>query len=112
MKFPKLWFKSPTYPSLDVTPSWYLAWGNAWVDKGNSNITWCDNEVAIACIQPTFSPQQRFVVVGDVWLSNQAELVQQYAHSTSLEIVAHLWELKGIDCLNLLEGMFVFAVWD
>lgn len=118
MRFSQLWFKSPTYPSVEVNPSWYLAWGNTWADKENYNITWCDDKVAIARIQPALSPQQQFVVVGDVWLSNQAELVRQFdinrkdAHPTSLQIVAHLWELKGVECLTLLEGMFVFAVWD
>ena len=123
-------FCQPRSHSFDVTPSWYLAMG---LDREDTNITWRDLRVAIARIQPAFSPDQRFVVVGDIWLSNIAQLSGRFdfnmkdgqdahptrnqdgqdAHPTrDLEILAFLWEKKGIECLKFLEGMFAFAVWD
>lgn len=112
------------YSSVKVVPSWYLAWGN--VDSLTEDITWRDDRIAIA-IPDTYSPIQsplaispteRFVIVGDVWLSNRKELLQQLGieyqnyQSSDCQIVAQLWEGWGIESLALLEGMFALTVWD
>lgn len=116
-----MFWKSRSHLSVNVTPGWYLAWG---CNEALSDIIWRDEQVAIARFQPAFSPNQRFVVAGDIWLSNQAELIRgfdfevmggQAAHPTrdfGLEILAYLWEKKEIECLHFLEGMFAFVVWD
>lgn len=116
MKFPAWWTKAQSLPSVKVAPDWYLAWGRP--DQLASGFTWQDDHIAIAHAQPALSPKERFVVVGDIWLSNRAELLQRmevgaYKYiPTATQMVAHLWELKGVESLMLLEGMFALCVWD
>lgn len=102
-------------PGFSVTPSWYVAWGE--LDSLRDDIIWRDGQFAIANIQPAFSPNQQFVVVGDIWLSNRLELLQclgienvgSYSDST---IIAQLWQRWGIESLSRLEGMFGLVIWD
>ncbi|MCA1992960.1 MAG: 7-cyano-7-deazaguanine synthase [Coleofasciculus sp. S288] len=98
-----------------TTPSWYLAWGRS--DEIGEGVTWQDEQFAIAHAQPAFSPQKRFVVVGDVWLSNRSQLLQHLdidptRDCTDAQIIAQLWERWGIESLSRLEGMFALAIWD
>lgn len=97
------------------TPPWYLAWGCS--DEIGEGVTWRDEQFAIAHAQPTLSPQERFVVVGDVWLSNRSQLLQHLdidpkQDCTDSQIIAQLWERWGIESLSQLEGMFALAIWD
>ena len=79
-------------------------------------VTWSDSRFAIAHTFPTLTLNQRFVIAGDVWLSNRDDLLKkldpQGTIVTDLEIVAHLWEQCQVETLTLLQGMFAFAVWD
>lgn len=107
--------KSITTPT-NVVNTWKVAYGC--VDSVSvENIFWRDDKVII--IAPdieavAFSPNQRFVVVGDVWLSNQRELSIYYGVdiNSDVQLIAHLWEKLGIECLKLLVGMFGLVVWD
>lgn len=98
-----------------VTPTWHLAWGSP---GSLADVTWRDEQLAIAHAQPTFSPQERFVTVGEVWLSNRTQLLQHLrgdqipSQGNDIQIVAQLWELWGAESLSLLEGMFALAIWD
>lgn len=99
--------------SIKDTPTWLVAWGK--VDRLRENVTWRDRNFAIIDTQPTISPNQQFVVVGDVWLSNRVSLQIGYSNiltQTDTQIVAHLWERWGVECLRQLEGMFALVVWD
>lgn len=108
--FPKqtTFFNSQVLP----TPDWYLAYGYS--DKLGEQITWRDDKIAVINTQPAFSPQQRFVVIGDAWLSNRTQLLQNFGldSDTDSHLIAYLWESKGIESLSLLEGMFAVAIWD
>ncbi|HEY9874122.1 MAG TPA: asparagine synthase-related protein, partial [Candidatus Obscuribacterales bacterium] len=117
MRFPDFWQKRRSRSPLQVSPAWYLVWG--YRDNLGEGVTWKDDGFAIFHAQPAFSPQQRFVVVGDIWLSNQSELRRQLGidpvgaiHESDTQFVAHLWERYGVESLKLLQGMFSVAVWD
>ena len=101
-------------PKIKVSPVWSLAWGK--VDAVTDSVTWRDRSLALLNASPTFSPNERFVLVGDIWLSNASKLLQQVdinsKEVTHSQIVAALWERWGVESLILLEGMFALAVWD
>ncbi len=100
-------------PQVTVTPNWLIAWG--YLDNLGDNIIWQDEQFAVAHTQPALSPQQRFVVVGDIWLSNRSQLLQRLGIdpvTSDNQIVAQLWEQCGGESLCLLEGMFALAIWD
>ena len=77
-----LWFRfqslvsdrTLTHSQVSVTPAWCLAWGGD--AELNEKATWRDDKIAIAKAQPTFSSQERFVTVGEVWLSKRSQLLQ------------------------------------
>ena len=105
----------------------YLAWGSL---EDSSNAVWKDDQFAI--FQPSFSssgayfalsPLERFVVVGDVWLSSRAAFVHDFPQwlrseplsdlpLSDLQLIAIAWEQWGADTLSKLIGMFALAVWD
>ncbi|MBD2388027.1 asparagine synthetase B family protein [Cylindrospermum sp. FACHB-282] len=123
-------FSSPKSPiaSIEITPSWLVAWGK--VDSLGGDIIWRDDQLAvISALSPeqfALSPTGRFVVVGDVWLSNQVELRQKlgvdlgdFWGSDGLrpaigdrQLIALLWEKWGSECLTMLVGMFGLVVYD
>jgi asparagine synthase (glutamine-hydrolysing) len=103
--------------STNVVKTWQIAYGC--VDSlAVENIFWRDNKVVIIAPDSravTFSPNQRFVVAGDVWLSNKHELSISYGidtNSSDIQLIAHLWEKLGFESLKLLVGMFGLVVWD
>lgn len=131
MKLSTLWTRAQSFFSnsstatsqVDIAPTWYLAWGA--VDLVTDSVAWRDDRIAIVLPNhpsPTsdlaLSPTERFVVVGDVWLSNRVELLRQLRIDptgwllSDRQIVAKLWERWGIESLSLLVGMFGLAVWD
>lgn len=98
-----------------VSPNWYIVWGHT--DRLSDGITWRDDQLAIAHIQPTFSLNKQFIVVGNIWLSNRSQLLQHLDidstnNCTDSKIVAQLWERWGIESLSFLEGMFALVIWD
>ena len=60
----------------------------------------------------SLSPAQKFIVAGDIWLSNRNELPLDTIALSDQEIVAQLWERFGADAVLRLQGMFAFVVWD
>ncbi|MDZ8056188.1 MAG: asparagine synthetase B family protein [Aulosira sp. ZfuVER01] len=109
----------PALSPIESTPGWLVAWGR--LDSLTENVVWRDEQFAIISKVDTefaLSPTQRFVVVGDVWLSNRVELLQKLAVDANsfcggdIQLIAQLWEKWGLQCLDVLVGMFAFVVWD
>lgn len=106
--------KSISIPQVEVEPAWYLAWGKA--NNLTQGVTWRDSSLVIFNAYPTLSPNEQFVVLGDIWLSNKPQLQQRLGinspEATDSQIVAALWERWGAESVMLLEGMFAFCVWE
>ncbi len=99
-----------------VTPSWIIGWGNL-NQQAVTDAFLVQDEIAISGASTNESPSQRFVVVGDIWLSNRLSLFERLGmaretHQTNCELIALLWEKWGVDCLTELQGMFAIAVYD
>jgi asparagine synthase (glutamine-hydrolysing) len=68
-------------------------------------------------VQLAFSPSGRYVVVGDIWLSDRASLLTNLAlenplHLSDIQLVAIAWERWQTSVLAKLVGSFCLAVWD
>ena len=109
------------FSGITTAPTWRVAWGK--VETLEAEPIWHDRQFAIILPPPVdpqtwlISPSERFVLVGDVWLTQPAELWQKLAipapqAATALHLVAHLWEKFGIETWNLLSGMVNLVVWD
>ncbi|WYL95420.1 MAG: asparagine synthase-related protein [Gloeotrichia echinulata IR180] len=121
-------FKSRKSPKIEVVKTestWRVAWGT--VDINGEDIAWRENKFAVILPRTAsgfvteklaISASQQFVVVGDVWLTNQTELLQNLGDEpnsftgTPIQLIANLWERWGFECLNLLVGIFALVVWD
>ncbi|MDY7006548.1 MAG: asparagine synthetase B family protein [Cyanobacteriota bacterium] len=102
----------PTNKNL-VTPNWHLTWGK--IDQRKADISWSDRHLLIHQTKPTFSSNERFVVVGDICLTNLSQLQKKLdisASITATQIIAELWQNYGVKTFLLLEGIFALAVWD
>ncbi|NEP87068.1 MAG: hypothetical protein F6K18_09615 [Okeania sp. SIO2C2] len=85
----------PTKKNL-VTPNWHLTWGK--IDQIKADISWSDRFFLIHQVKPNFSSNERFVVVGDIFLTNLPQLQKLLDISASLtatQIVAELWQSYG-----------------
>ncbi len=112
MKLPVFW-NQRQIPDIKVVPDWYVILGR--LDASNYDVTYGSEEFFVLRGSAVKSHNQRFIVVGDIWLSNRYYL-RQLLHAeekyTDKELIAQLWEIKGQACLNLLEGMFSLCIWD
>ncbi|MCY7366648.1 MAG: asparagine synthase [Chamaesiphon sp.] len=98
-----------------VTSRWLVAWGKGFVGKSR----WCNEQLEIVSTGNgyTRSPSGRFLVLGDLWLSNRQELAAKLdltltPEITDLDLVARLWERWEIETPKLLQGMFGLAICD
>ncbi len=106
------WNKRQT-PFIKVIPDWYVIFGQ--IDSRNYDVTYSFEEFFVVRATSIKSHNQPFTLVGDIWLSNRFQLLQLFhinEEYTDKEIIAHLWEIKGEECVKLLEGMFSLCVWD
>jgi asparagine synthase (glutamine-hydrolysing) len=105
----------PTFSTQSST--WHLAWGKLDEIPG---ATWQDDHLAV--FQPNgwdfvgvISPSQRFLTIGEVWLSDRSPLttLPKYdADLSDLQAIALAWEHWGLATLEKLMGIFGLAVWD
>jgi asparagine synthase (glutamine-hydrolysing) len=96
---------------------WRLAWGQVeTIGFANESATWRDDRIAIVTDESkiAISPSGRYVVTGDVWLSDRAKLRQlrDDKYRADLELIAIAWEEWGVATFDRLVGMFGLAVWD
>jgi asparagine synthase (glutamine-hydrolysing) len=103
--------------SIDIKLSWCVAYGK--LNNFTQDVIWQDQQFAVfsALGQLALSLNKRFVVVGDIWLSNRRELLQKLAmeindNCSNQQLVAQLWEKYNSECLTLLVGIFGLVVWD
>ena len=101
----------PNYQVQSLTPSWLLAWG----ENKSQKAIWRDGKLSIVVANDwIISPNDQFVVVGDLWLSNRKILLDKLEYPVEigdLDLVARLWEKWGVKTLELLQGMWCLAIW-
>lgn len=74
--------------------------------------TWSDERIRFLHQTPALSKSVRFVVSGQAWLTNAAQLAESVVGDNILELLANLWEKHETTTAELLCGMFSFVVWD
>lgn len=101
-------------------PTWLVAWGGSNFPKG-SGILWQEGECALVCPAGGDSStvphvlDDRFLVVGELRLTNRADLAQKLnlePGQRDLSLVAHLWQRNETHTWNLLEGAFALVIYD
>jgi asparagine synthase (glutamine-hydrolysing) len=76
-------------------------------------------DLSDAGAQPMLSADNRFSIVFNGEIYNYIEIKKQlikeghaFHTSTDTEVLLTLYSIKGADCLQDLDGMFAFAIWD
>ncbi|MBL8148994.1 MAG: asparagine synthase [Blastocatellia bacterium] len=111
-------FRNRSYSAtkVEVSPKWWAVVGSKdRVYKYFKDAAWQDESLFLFQSPPSFSPQKRFILFGEIWLSNREKLLQKLPnnqHLSDLELVAWLWEMEEFETLQGLQGMFAFCVWD
>jgi asparagine synthase (glutamine-hydrolysing) len=90
------------------TPRWLVAWG----DVAGIESEWQEGQFAIVK-SPNWeiSTCDRFIITGDIWLSNRQDLALN-PNESDLEIFARLWTKGELNSLDLLQGMFGLVIYD
>ena len=96
--------------SVPLIAGWRVAFGE--VRQLDEDTRWRDHHFAVLDGQWEASPNERFVVVGDVRLTNRDELQTSEQPRTDLQIVALSWQSHGVRSPELLRGACAFCVWD
>jgi asparagine synthase (glutamine-hydrolysing) len=87
---------------------WLVVWG----DEIEIESVWSEGQFTIVTAQNWVkSTCDRFIITGDIWLSNRQDLAIDRDES-DLEIVSRLWAKWGDKTLDLLMGMFGLVIYD
>lgn len=82
---------------------------------------WRDDRFAVLAGRWEVCPAERFVVVGEIDLTNTSDLVcevQRHGYlldgsvMTQMGLVTVLWSIHGTQTLEFLRGAYAFSVWD
>lgn len=96
---------------------WQISWGKIDIKPQGSSF-FVPGQLAVNYTQPAFSPQKRWLVVGDVWLTNRDFLLNklgityQDCLGKELNLIAWLCQELGASCVEILEGIFSLGIWD
>lgn len=99
----------------DAHDNWWSGDGDAWIAQRRLAIV----DLSEAGHQPMYNEDRTIWLVCNGEIYNYPTLRQQleglghrfYSHSDS-ESILHAYEEWGLDCVQHLEGMFAFAIWD
>jgi asparagine synthase (glutamine-hydrolysing) len=123
-------FLTVNYPNL--TNEHLLAMGDAIAHRGpdahgehlDTEVGLCHRRLSILDLseagnQPMYSASGDIVIVFNGEIYNFLELKKdleakgaRFKSGTDTEVILHLYEQEGTDCLAKLNGMFAFAIWD
>ncbi len=124
--------RMPNTPEREDHQHWLEAMGQAIVHRGpDAGATWQDDHVGMvhrrlsildlstAGNQPMASKSGRYIIAFNGEIYNFREIRQElnavgycFHTQTDTEVLLALFEHKGVDCLNDLNGMFAIAIWD
>jgi asparagine synthase (glutamine-hydrolysing) len=92
--------------NISLQPSWCVKW--------NSLIS--ENNISVIDTKPSFNEQKNLMLIGDVWLTNQLNLLEnlginpQNWQQNDQHLIIYLWQKYGVKCVNKLQGMFAFVI--
>lgn len=124
--------RGPTTPDREAHKDWLEAMGEAIRHRGpDAGATWLDEPIGLvhrrlsildlsdAGTQPMVSASGRHVIVFNGEIYNFQTIRQElqgqgvpFRTGTDTEVLLELYEREGADCLEQLNGMFAFAIWD
>ena len=124
--------RGPATFDCEAHKSWLEAMGEAIRHRGpDAGATWLDEQIGLvhrrlsildlsdAGTQPMVSASGRHVIVFNGEIYNfqaiRQELLGQgvrFRTGTDTEVLLELYEREGADCIERLNGMFAFAIWD
>lgn len=104
-------------PFTPVT-GWCVAYGD--VSRVREETAWRDDRFAVIGGRWEVSPDARFVIAGEIELTNSSDLlgeVESRGYSIEvpaahLRLVATLWSIHGPRTPELLRGAYAFSLWD
>lgn len=119
-------------PDRDAHGGWLAEMGHAIRHRGpDAGSLWLDDRIAMvhrrlsildltdAGIQPMASASGRYIIAFNGEIYNYRELRQAliadgvtFRTRTDTEVLLALFEQRGVDCLDVLNGMFAIAIWD
>jgi asparagine synthase (glutamine-hydrolysing) len=115
---------SPRQRTFATPSGWCVVFGN--VHNSDGNFRWRDKHFAIIEGPWETSVDERFVIAGDVRITNRTHLLDEIMRSgalldqsreqlpaiTDLRIVATLWHLHDEATVQRLRGTYAFCIWD
>src|SRR5690554_907473 len=124
--------RTPSTPDRAAHKDWLARMGESIRHRGpDAGAIWTDDEVGLvhrrlsildlsdAGNQPMVSASGRYVIAFNGEIYNYRELkapLQKEGYpfrtQTDTEVLLALFEQKGVACLDELNGMFAFAIWD